>query len=137
MVNPGPAVTSAKAFLSLGQLRYLSCILHVDAVVGNSSSGLIEAPSFKKGTINIGSRQHGRLKAKSVINCEPNRESIAAAITKLYSPEFKNIISDTLNPYGDATASEKIVKILRKHSLDNLVKKSFYDLTINNSIERN
>jgi GDP/UDP-N,N'-diacetylbacillosamine 2-epimerase (hydrolysing) len=127
---------NATAYLSLGQLRYLSCILHVDAVVGNSSSGLLEVPSFKKGTINIGDRQRGRLQAKSVINCEPNRESITNALTKLYSPEFQNSITDTLNPYGDGAASEEVIKILRKHSLDDLVKKSFYDLPINNSIER-
>jgi len=127
---------NAKAYLSLGQLRYLSCILHVDAVVGNSSSGLLEAPSFKKGTINIGDRQRGRLQVKSVINCDPNRESITNALRKLYSPEFQNSIIDTLNPYGEGNASEDIVKVLKKHSLDNLVKKSFYDLHINNSVER-
>jgi GDP/UDP-N,N'-diacetylbacillosamine 2-epimerase (hydrolysing) len=127
---------NAKAYLSLGQLRYLSCILYVDAVVGNSSSGLLEAPSFKKGTINIGDRQRGRLQAKSVINCDPNRESITNALTKLYSPEFQNSIIDTLNPYGEGNASEDVVKVFKKHSLDNLVKKSFYDLPINNSVER-
>ena len=73
----------AKAFTSLGQLRYLSCIKYVDGVVGNSSSGLAEVPSFKKGTINIGDRQKGRLKAVSVIDCEPNKISINNTIHKL------------------------------------------------------
>ena len=127
---------NARAYSSLGQLRYLSCISHVDAVVGNSSSGLLEAPSFKKGTINIGDRQRGRLQAKSVINCEPKRESITNALIKLYSPEFHDSIIDAVNPYGDGAASEEVVNVLRKHSLDDLLKKTFYDLPINNSIER-
>jgi GDP/UDP-N,N'-diacetylbacillosamine 2-epimerase (hydrolysing) len=128
--------SNARAYASLGQLLYLSCISHVDAVVGNSSSGLLEAPSLKKGTINIGNRQDGRLQAKSVINCEPVRRSITNALVKLYSPEFQNSIIDTVNPYGDGGASEKIVKVLKEHTLIDLVKKSFYDLPINNSIER-
>jgi GDP/UDP-N,N'-diacetylbacillosamine 2-epimerase (hydrolysing) len=127
---------NAIAYSSLGQLRYLSCIAHVDAVVGNSSSGLLEAPSFKKGTINIGDRQRGRLQAKSVISCEPVRESITNALMKLYSQEFQDSIIDTVNPYGDGAASEEVVNVLRKHSLCDLIKKSFYDLPIDNSIER-
>ena len=79
---------NAKAFTSLGQLRYLSCIKHVDGVVGNSSSGLAEVPTFKKGTINIGDRQCGRIKATSVIDCKPTRESIYKALTKLYSTDL-------------------------------------------------
>ena len=127
---------NARAYVSLGQLLYLSCVSYVDAVVGNSSSGLLEAPSFKKGTINIGDRQRGRLQAKSVINCEPSRKSITNALVKLYSPEFQDSIIDVVNPYGNGTASEKVVKVLKKYSLVDLVKKSFYDLPINNSIER-
>lgn len=127
---------NARAYSSLGQLRYLSCISQVDAVVGNSSSGLLEAPSFKKGTINIGDRQRGRLQAKSVISCEPTRKSITNALMKLYSPEFQDSIIDTVNPYGDGAASEEVVNVIRKHSLGNLLKKTFYDLPINNSIER-
>mgnify|MGYP000105766599 CR=1 FL=1 len=64
------------AFKSMGQLNYLSALKFMDAIVGNSSSGLIEAPSFKIGTINIGDRQNGRIKAKSVIDCSPNKKSI-------------------------------------------------------------
>jgi len=118
----------AKAFTSLGQLRYLSCMAHVDGVVGNSSSGLAEAPSFKKGTINIGDRQRGRLKAPSVIDCEPNCASILAAIEMLYSSSFQACLESVQNPYGEGGASEKIIDILKHFDIVNITKKSFYDL---------
>lgn len=121
---------NAKVFTSLGQLRYLSCINHVDGVVGNSSSGLAEVPSFKKGTINIGDRQRGRIKAESVIDCEPTTESISNAIKKLYSTDFQETLKTVVNPYGTGGASEAIVKILEDISLDNILKKKFYDLEI-------
>jgi GDP/UDP-N,N'-diacetylbacillosamine 2-epimerase (hydrolysing) len=119
---------NARAYTSLGQLRYLSCIRHVDGVVGNSSSGLAEAPSFHKGTINIGDRQGGRLKAESVIDCAPERTAIGAALQRLYSPEFQAMLANVRNPYGDGGASEKIVKILRDQPLNGLLKKAFHDL---------
>lgn len=119
---------NARAYTSLGQLRYLSCLQHMDAVVGNSSSGLTEAPSMGIGTINIGNRQKGRLLASSVLNCEPNREDIREALTRLYQPEFQSIVANTVNPYGDGGASKKITEVLRFHSLDNLLKKSFFDI---------
>jgi GDP/UDP-N,N'-diacetylbacillosamine 2-epimerase (hydrolysing) len=119
----------AKSFTSLGQLRYLSCIKQVDGVIGNSSSGLAEVPSFKKGTINIGDRQKGRLKADSVIDCEPNITSICNAINKLYSPDFKKKLAKVKNPYGKGGASKKIVNILEKISLDGILKKKFYNLS--------
>jgi GDP/UDP-N,N'-diacetylbacillosamine 2-epimerase (hydrolysing) len=120
--------SNARAYTSLGQLLYLSCILHVDAVVGNSSSGLLEAPSFKKGTINIGDRQRGRLQAKSIINCEPRRKKITEALSKLYSSEFQYSISDVVNPYGSGEASEKVIYFLKTVSLEGILKKRFYDL---------
>jgi GDP/UDP-N,N'-diacetylbacillosamine 2-epimerase (hydrolysing) len=119
---------NARAFASLGQLRYLSCIKHVDGVVGNSSSGLTEVPSFRKGTINIGDRQRGRLMAQSVINCAPERQSIAAALEQLYSPSFRATLATVRNLYGDGGASERIVQVLRNHPLAGILKKSFYDL---------
>lgn len=119
----------ARAFASLGQLRYLSCLAQVDGVVGNSSSGLAEAPSFKKGTINIGDRQRGRLQAASVINCEPTRTSITAAINKLYSDDFQAGLSQVANPYGEGGASAKVVEILKHHAIDGITKKKFYDLS--------
>ncbi|MBV6493609.1 MAG: GDP/UDP-N,N'-diacetylbacillosamine 2-epimerase (hydrolyzing) [Turneriella sp.] len=116
------------AFTSLGQLRYLSALQFVDAVVGNSSSGLAEAPSFKIGTINVGDRQKGRIKATSIIDCEPNSESILQAFTKLYSTEFQYELSKVVNPYGDGQASKKIVEVLKSFQLKNLLKKKFYDI---------
>lgn len=118
----------ARAYTSLGQLRYLSCIRQVDGVVGNSSSGLAEVPSFHKGTVNIGDRQRGRLKAESVIDCSPERESIAGALRTLYSPEFQAQLATVRNPYGEGGASEKVVRVLQEYPLDTLLKKTFYDL---------
>ncbi|WP_141048483.1 UDP-N-acetylglucosamine 2-epimerase [Aliarcobacter cryaerophilus] len=115
-------------FTSLGQLRYLSALQYVDAVVGNSSSGLAEAPSFKIGTINIGDRQKGRIKASSLIDCEPNKGSILQAFDRLYSKEFQETLRTTINPYGDGCASTKIVETLKSVDLKNILKKSFYDL---------
>jgi GDP/UDP-N,N'-diacetylbacillosamine 2-epimerase (hydrolysing) len=119
---------NACVFTSLGQLRYLSCLAQVDAVVGNSSSGLAEAPSFGIGTINIGDRQKGRLKADSVIDCVPNKEGIAKALGQLYSPRFKKDVTTVSNPYGEGGASEAIVKVLMDYPLESILKKSFFDL---------
>ena len=119
--------TNARAYTSLGQVRYLSCISHVDAVIGNSSSGLTEVPTFKKGTINIGDRQRGRLQAGSVINCVPQRKAICDAITQLYSDNFQSKLSGVTNPYGEGGASESIVETLKNISLSGIVKKQFYD----------
>ncbi len=118
----------ARSYTSLGQLKYLSCIRHVDGVVGNSSSGLLEVPSFAKGTINIGDRQRGRLKTKSVIDCDPEQKSIAAALRKLYSKEFLLELETVQNPYGEGGASKKIVKILRDYPLESILKKPFHNL---------
>jgi len=120
----------AKVFSSLGQLRYLSCINYVDGVVGNSSSGLLEVPSFKKGTINIGDRQKGRIKADSVIDCKPEKESILKALEELYSDEFMDELKTVVNPYGEGGASDAIVAILEKVVLEHIIKKEFYDLPV-------
>jgi len=119
--------SQACVFKSLGQLRYLSCINNVDAVIGNSSSGLLEVPSFKKGTINIGDRQTGRLKAASVIDCQPERKSISLAISRLYTSAFQATLLKVENPYGNGGASESILSILKDHSFETLLKKSFLD----------
>ncbi|MDB9806272.1 UDP-N-acetylglucosamine 2-epimerase [Amylibacter sp.] len=118
----------AHAFTSLGQLRYLSCVSHVDGVVGNSSSGLLEVPSFQKGTVNIGDRQKGRLQADSIINCAPLKTSILKAIQKLYSSNFQAELDKVSNPYGEGGASARVLTILRSANLEDLVKKSFYNL---------
>ncbi len=119
---------NTRAYTSLGQLRYLSCMAHVDGVVGNSSSGLLEAPSFQKGTINIGDRQRGRLQAASVINCEPTRHSITAALVRLYSKEFQASLSKVRSPYGEGGASAAIVAKVKAVSLGTLHKKHFYKM---------
>jgi len=120
----------AIAFTSLGQLRYLSALQYVDAVVGNSSSGLIEAPSFKIGTINIGDRQKGRIKADSVIDCESGKNEIEKAFIKLDSIEFKKTIMNVVNPYGEGGASMKIKKLLKITDTSNLLKKIFFDIKV-------
>jgi GDP/UDP-N,N'-diacetylbacillosamine 2-epimerase (hydrolysing) len=120
----------AVAFTSLGQLRYLSALSHVDAIIGNSSSGLSEAPSFKIGTINIGDRQRGRIGATSVINCLPQKKNIIKAIKKIYSKKFQNDLKYTKNPYGIGGASIKIIKILEKIPKPSTIKKKFYDIKI-------
>ncbi|HXG69643.1 MAG TPA: UDP-N-acetylglucosamine 2-epimerase [Gemmatimonadaceae bacterium] len=121
-------------YTSLGQLRYLSCLSQVDGAVGNSSSGLAEMPSFKKGSVNIGDRQRGRLRAQSVIDCEPKREAIVAAINRLYSPQFQDMLAEIRNPYGEGGASEKVVEVLSAHPLDSILKKSFYDVVYEESV---
>jgi len=114
-------------FTSLGQHRYLSALQFVDAMVGNSSSGLAEAPSFKIGTINIGDRQLGRLKSKSIIDCEPLQKNIKEAFGLLYSNEFQETLKNVTNPYGDGMASKHIINIIKTVDLSNILKKSFYD----------
>ena len=113
---------------SLGQLRYLSAVKHVDAVVGNSSSGLLEVPSLKTPTINIGDRQKGRLKAISVIDCKPDTESILEAIRT----SEKLDCSDAINPYGDGYTADKVINSIKsiKDPLS-LIKKKFYDVDFN------
>ena len=118
---------NAVAYEALGQSRYLSCLAHCDAVVGNSSSGIMEAPSFQKPTVNMGQRQHGRLRALSVIDCEVHSEAIAAAISKALSPEFARQLGESVNPYGAGGATEKIVNIIGKYPLQDLIPKTFFD----------
>lgn len=119
--------SNSRAYASLGDLRYLSCIRHVDGVIGNSSSGLTEVPSFGKGTVNIGDRQRGRLRAASIIDCEPNQKAIGAALHRLFSPGFRDAVTATRNPYGEGGASQKIVQVLRDFPLQSILKKSFHD----------
>lgn len=122
--NPDKSV----AFASLGQLRFLSALQFVDGVVGNSSSGLAEAPSFKIGTINIGDRQKGRIKSSSIIDTQPNRQDILNAINQLYSEAFQKTLLTSKNPYGEGCASLEIIKIIKNTPLQNILKKSFYNL---------
>ena len=101
---------------SLGRKRYLSALQYVDCVIGNSSSGVIEVPSFHLPTVNIGARQKGRLSADSVIHCEPDYESIVESIDKATSESFRSFCKTVVNPYGQGQTSDNILEILR--SLD-------------------
>ena len=116
------------SFKSLGQLRYLSCVNQVDAVVGNSSSALLEVPSFKKGTLNIGNRQKGRLQSKSVINCDSNSESISTGLELLYSDNFRTKLQKAINPYGSGGATDFILSKIKDAELKGIIVKKFYDL---------
>ncbi len=115
-------------FTSLGQLRYLSALKYVDAVVGNSSSGLLEAPSFKIGTINIGDRQKGRIRAESVIDCLANKKDIQKSFKKLYSKNFQKLLINVNNYYDNGFSSKKIIRILKNFNLKNILKKNFYNI---------
>ena len=115
-------------FKSLGQVNYLSVMKHVDCVIGNSSSGIIEAPSFKVPAINIGKRQEGRVRAESVIDCKPTRESIQGALKKIKSVQFRKRLSEVSNPYGNGGASVKVLRKLKSVELEGLRYKRFYDI---------
>ena len=119
---------NAKKFKSLGQTKYYSVLKYVDLVIGNSSSGLLEVPTFKIPTINIGERQTNRLKATSVIDCNPKFSDINKAIRQALSVNFQKKLKFTKNPYGTGGASKKIINILEKSNFNNILKKKFYDL---------
>lgn len=97
-------------------------------VIGNSSSGLTEVPSFKIPTINIGDRQKGRIKAQSVIDCLPLKQEIVKSISLGLSSDFQEKLLNITNPYGREGASRKIVEILKTIDLKNLLKKKFYNI---------
>ena len=118
----------AISFMSMGQQRFFSALQYVDAMVGNSSSGLLEAPMFRIGTVNIGDRQKGRIGADSVIDCEPTAESISSALETLYSPAFQENLRTVVSPYGEGGAAVKIVQTIAQTDLRGIVKKSFHDL---------
>ena len=113
---------------SLGALRYLSAMKHVDVVVGNSSSGLLEAPALGTPSVDIGPRQQGRLRAPSVIHCEASRCAVAAAIHQAMTVEHRTVAQRKLTPYGTPGAAERIAGVLRGHPLDCLLVKRFHDL---------
>jgi GDP/UDP-N,N'-diacetylbacillosamine 2-epimerase (hydrolysing) len=119
---------SSISFSSMGSRNYLSTLQFVDGVVGNSSSGLAEVPTFKIGTVNIGERQSGRLKSEGVIDCNPDKKSITTAIKKLYSNSFQQNLKTVKNPYGEGNATEKIIDILKNKPLPDSLKKIFYNL---------
>lgn len=122
--RPGRVVACA----SLGQELYLNVMRVCDCVIGNSSSGLIEAPSAGVPTVNIGSRQQGRLRAQSVIDCTDVKEDIVRAVEVALTPVFKQKASEKKNPYGDGRTAPRIYEVLRNADLENLLVKSFVDL---------
>lgn len=131
LIAKAAAADSARIKLvdSLGQRRYLSAMRHAAAVVGNSSSGLIEAPAMGVPTVNIGDRQRGRIRATSVIDCGNSEKEITRALETALSPAFRKIARETVSPYGDGRSSPRIVKILRSVDLDGILFKTFHDLS--------
>jgi GDP/UDP-N,N'-diacetylbacillosamine 2-epimerase (hydrolysing) len=122
--NPKRSIT----FTSMGQLRYLSAMKHCMAVVGNSSSGIVEAPSFNVPTVNIGDRQKGRVRARSVTDCAPSQDAIQKALAKSRSEEFRQSLKDMVNPYEQKNTVEQILHVLKTAGLSNIIKKEFFDI---------
>ena len=120
-----------QVFDSLGMIKYLSVVKYSEMVIGNSSSGLVEVPSFRIPTVNIGDRQKGRIRAESVIDCDEDTESIVRAIKKARTPEFRKQCSQVKNPYEGVRTSDTIVEIIKEKLFDKKVeiKKKFYDIT--------
>ena len=118
--------------VSLGMRRYMSALKYALCVLGNSSSGLLEAPSFGIPTINIGDRQRGRIQAESVLNCRPEREDILRALERACSPDFRKKAAAARNPYGDGNTSGRILEMIKRTllagSLD--LEKWFYDIPV-------
>ena len=115
-------------FASLGQLRYLSAMKHAAAVVGNSSSGIIEAPAMGVPTVNLGDRQRGRIRAGSVIDCGEGRDDIATAIGKALSPEFSEMARTTDSPFGRGGVAQRVAAVLKEADIEGILMKSFHDL---------
>lgn len=115
---------------SLGRKKYLSAVKGAVAVIGNSSSGLLEVPTFGIPTVNIGDRQKGRIQAESIINCEPTYEAIRKAMEQAFSMEVREMARTVKNPYGDGNTSSKIVTIIKEWLFGDKIdiKKKFYDL---------
>ena len=113
---------------SLGQEKYYSCLNIIDGLVGNSSSGICEAPTFNIGTVNIGERQKGRLRCKSIVDVDEETKNIEKAIELILSEEFKNQIKDVINPYQNNNTAKNILNILTDLNLSNITKKKFFDI---------
>lgn len=118
----------AIAVKSLGQKRYLSLMRHADCVVGNSSSGILEASALGVPTVNIGDRQKGRLRPESVVDCGDDEVAIVDAIRCALDPAFRQLAATAGTPYGDGKAAPRIARVLLDHPLDGLLQKRFYDL---------
>ncbi len=119
-----------RAFITMGQINYLSAMRFASVVVGNSSSGIIEAPFFKTATVNIGKRQDGRLKARSIIDCSEEKEEIINAIKVALSSEFRDRLPSTESLYGQGATAAKIKETLKRVKLNGIQNKKFYDLGV-------
>ena len=118
------------AITSLGKLRYLSMLQYASAVVGNSSSGIVEVPSFGIPTVNIGNRQKGRISSASVVHCDTSVEAIKQGLDKALSVEIKSIASKKINPYQKNDTIENIISIIKGFQFDGIISKSFFDITV-------
>ena len=121
---------NAFMFKSLGQQRYLSLIRQMDLMIGNSSSGILEMPYFKKITFNLGTRQQGRVKSKSVIDVKIDSKSISKNIKDFYKGKFRKNLNLSRNLYGNGNSSKKVIKILKRTNFKNLLNKKFVDIKI-------
>lgn len=119
----------AVVFTSMNQLKYLSVMKEVDAVVGNSSSGIIEAPSFNVATVNIGARQRGRIKADSIVDCASHKDDIVRALRRVLSEQFRQKLKDVVNPYwAGYSASDRIADIIKDYPVEDYKGKTFYNI---------
>lgn len=127
---------NAFVFDSLGVVKYLSLLKYSCGIIGNSSSGIVEAPSLNIPTINIGDRQRGREQAQSIINCMPKKEEIISAIKYALSEEFTGIVMNSQNPYGLGNTAKNIVDTIEEFLYkDNIeLKKSFYDINFGDTL---
>lgn len=118
----------AVVFANMGHLKYLSAVQHIDVVIGNSSSGIIEVPALKKPSVNMGKRQDGRMKALSVIDCDETELSIRTAIEKALSPDFQESAATVISLYGEGNASHRIKEYLKIVDLRGILMKKFYEI---------
>ncbi|MDO6759745.1 UDP-N-acetylglucosamine 2-epimerase [Tamlana sp. 2_MG-2023] len=121
-------IDKATAFTSLGNLRFLSLVQYCDAIIGNSSSGILEAPSLNSATINIGNRQKGRIQARSVVNSNLDEQDILEAFSQIKQDTFKKDLARIINPYDNGGSCHKIMDVLKKINLESFQTKPFFDL---------
>jgi UDP-N-acetylglucosamine 2-epimerase (non-hydrolysing)/GDP/UDP-N,N'-diacetylbacillosamine 2-epimerase (hydrolysing) len=114
------------AVVSLGKKRYYSALKYCAAVIGNSSSGIYEAPSFHVPTLNIGDRQKGRLRGESVVDVEATYVGISKGLVKVLSNDFRHYVKATQNPYEKPHTLEKMYEVIANYPLEGLIEKKFY-----------
>jgi len=127
--------SSSKVFVNLERVVYLNLMRHAAAMVGNSSSGIVEAPSFGLPVVNVGDRQRGRNHAENVIDCGNQSEEIVQALERALDPAFKELAAGCVNPHGDGYSSRRIVDLLENAELgEGALKKSFFDIGLSSAI---